>query len=629
MAGVADLARDKVLRGLIVLAVIITVVYSAGWGSVEDRVWTFWLVQVALDVTFVVLCVRVVRMLAERPAQRRFWRWVTIGGLFYTAGDTSQTIVALTHPGAAAAAGGNQQTLFVLTGGALTILAMLRYPTQAPGRQRERLKWWLDAATILVAVAAFMWVYFAGRPASANPVPMGVLLLGGGLSFLAAFGLTKFLIGGNAPFTVGAGTAAGISAILIGISTAFASVPGSSLALTVTILFRLLPCVLLAAVPRIQELQVRANPEVLTRQRRPYSRLPYLAIASTQLLLIVVLRQGRVDIRVWGVVGAVVLGTALVIVRQLVAFADNARLLASLDQTTLDLRRQEQRFRSLVQRASDITLVVSEDGTLTYVSPATTRVLGAAPEKFVGTRVRDLVHPDDIPTFNRAAGAVLTAGHRTVTCDLRAQHADGSWRWLEIISTNLLDDPSVGGIICNIRDVTEARQFGERLRHEATHDPLTGLANRALFNERIKVDPAAGLVPEEPVAILTIDLDDFKAINDTRGHPIGDRLLTAVAGRLLNSVRNEDTVARVGGDEFAILLPGASRALATALARRILGVLSEPFLVDGDLMSARASIGVAVGPRSDAEALLRASDASMYEAKQGGKSRFVIAATGR
>jgi diguanylate cyclase (GGDEF)-like protein/PAS domain S-box-containing protein len=623
MAGVADLARDTVLRGLIVFAAIITVVYSAGLGSVENRVWTFWLVQVALDVVFVVLCVRVVRMLAQRPPERRFWRWVTIGGLFYTAGDTSQTIVALTHPGAAAAAGGNQQELLVLTGGALTILAMLRYPIQAPGR-RERLKWWLDAATILLAVAAFVWVYFAGRPASANPVPMGVLLLAAGLSLLAAFGLIKLLIGGNAPFTVGAGTAAGISAIFIAISTAFASVPGSSLALTVTILFRLLPCVLLAAVPRIQELQVRANP--LTRQRRPYSRLPYVAIASTQLLLIVVLRQGRVDIRVWGVVGAVVLGTALVVVRQLVAFADNARLLASLDKTTLDLRRQEQRFRSLVQRASDITLVVSEDGTLTYVSPATTRVLGAPPEKFVGTRVRDLVHPDDIPTFNRAARALSSAGHRTVTCDLRAQHADGSWRWLEIISTNLLDDPSVGGIICNIRDVTEARQFGERLRHEATHDPLTGLANRALFDERIKVDPPAGLVPEEPVAILTIDLDDFKAINDTHGHPIGDRLLTAVAGRLLNSVRNEDTVARVGGDEFAILLPGASRALATALARRILDVLSEPFLVDGDVISARASIGIAVGPRSDAEALLRASDASMYEAKQGGKSRFVIAA---
>lgn len=623
MAGWVNLARDKVLRGLAVLAALLCLLYGAGWGGVDLRVWTFWLVQVGLDLAFVVLSVRVVRLLTSRPVERRFWRWVAVGGLFYTAGDATQTVVALTHPGITGAAGGNQQSLLVLIGAAVTVLAMITYPIQASG-SRERLKWWLDAATILVAVAAIVWSILASRPASASPVGLGVLLLSAALSLVAAFGLTKLLIGGNAPFSLGAGITAGIASTLIAANTAFTSVPSSPSSLTIAILSRLLPCVLLAAVPRIQELQVRADPDVLTRRRHPYSRLPYLAIASTQVLLIMVLRQGRIDLRVWGVVAAVVLDTTLVVVRQLVAFTDNARLLTSLDQTTLDLRHQEQRFRSLVQRASDITLVISEDGTLTYVSPATSRVLGIAPEQFMGARVVDLVHPDDVGTFKRLA-AELLGGQCTITSDLRAQHADGTWRWLEVISTNLLDDPSVEGIICNIRDVTETRQFRERLQHEATHDPLTGLANRALFDERIQVDPATGLVPEEPVAILTIDLDDFKAINDTRGHPIGDGLLSIVAGRLLNSVRAQDTVARVGGDEFAILLPRASAALATTLASRILDVLSDPYLVDGNLLSIHASIGIAVGPRADAEALLRASDASMYEAKQEGKGRFVVA----
>jgi diguanylate cyclase (GGDEF)-like protein/PAS domain S-box-containing protein len=254
-------------------------------------------------------------------------------------------------------------------------------------------------------------------------------------------------------------------------------------------------------------------------------------------------------------------------------------------------------------------------------------VLGRPPEEFLGRKAREFVHPEDEPAVNRMAKALMRGPNTTVTTDLRVQRLDGSWRWIEVIATNLLSDPNVEGIIGNLRDVTEARHFGQRLRHEATHDPLTGLANRALFDERTRVDPAAGLIPQEPVAILTVDLDDFKTINDTRGHATGDGLLIAVSDRLVHSVRAVDTVARVGGDEFAILLPGASRSLAADLAARILRVLSEPFVVDGDRLSVHASIGVAVGPREDAEALLRASDTAMYEAKQQGKGRYVVANT--
>jgi diguanylate cyclase (GGDEF)-like protein/PAS domain S-box-containing protein len=252
-------------------------------------------------------------------------------------------------------------------------------------------------------------------------------------------------------------------------------------------------------------------------------------------------------------------------------------------------------------------------------------VLGREPEEFLGHPAREFVHPEDRPDVNRMARALMRRPNTPITTDVRVQRRDGSWRWIEVIGTNLLADPNVEGIIGNLRDVTEAREFGKRLRHEATHDPLTGLANRALLDERIRVDPAAGLMAEEPVAILAVDLDDFKTINDTRGHAIGDRLLNVVSDRLVHSVRVVDTVARVGGDEFAILLPGASRTLAAGLAARILEVFSEPLHIDGNWLAVHASIGVAVGQREDAEVLLRASDASMYEAKQQGKGRYVMA----
>src|SRR5262249_16425144 len=158
------------------------------------------------------------------------------------------------------------------------------------------------------------------------------------------------------------------------------------------------PCVLPAATPRIQEVQFRAYPDTMHHRRRPYSRLPYVALGLTLVLLIVVLRQddNQQDARrIWGVVAAVVVETALVVGRQLLAFADNARLLSALDRTTLDLRRQEERSRALIQRSSDITVVINAGGVLTYVSPASSRVLGRPPEDFIGHRARDFVRPED------------------------------------------------------------------------------------------------------------------------------------------------------------------------------------------------------------------------------------------
>jgi diguanylate cyclase (GGDEF)-like protein len=191
-----------------------------------------------------------------------------------------------------------------------------------------------------------------------------------------------------------------------------------------------------------------------------------------------------------------------------------------------------------------------------------------------------------------------------------------------MVSTNLLQDPSVGGLVHNISDITDARQAEDRLRYEATHDPLTQLANRSLFNERVQFADDT----DESLAILAIDLDDFKAVNDTLGHHVGDGLLVAVADRIRRCVRPGDTVARLGGDEFAVVLPGATPDDAAAIGQRIRRSVEQPVAVDSHLVTVAASVGIAVGPARDAERLSQAADSAMYRAKQTNQNPYVTRA---
>jgi diguanylate cyclase (GGDEF)-like protein/PAS domain S-box-containing protein len=363
---------------------------------------------------------------------------------------------------------------------------------------------------------------------------------------------------------------------------------------------------------------LRADPTALARRRRSYNLTPYLVAALIQALLVIVLVDRQLGTRVWGVVAGVVAMTACVVIRQLAAFTENDALL-------LRLRRQEERFRSMVQQASDITLVTDATGAITYASPAIERVLGVPADRAVGQHLLTLVHPDDLPAAGRMLDDLNAAPRATAGARVRARRADGSWRWLATICTNLMDDPSVNGIICNARDITEQQQLEDRLRFDATHDPLTHLANRSLLQDRIDAESADRRGGDRPIAMLAIDLDDFKPVNDSLGHHVGDALLVSVAGRLRSCARPADTVARLGGDEFAVLLSPASRADATAVAERILAVLAEPATVEGHRLAVRASIGVATGPARQSAGLLRAADVAMYEAKQRGKGTVAVA----
>jgi diguanylate cyclase (GGDEF)-like protein/PAS domain S-box-containing protein len=323
------------------------------------------------------------------------------------------------------------------------------------------------------------------------------------------------------------------------------------------------------------------------------------------------------------------------------AFGGASRLLSSqnrsltrlnlrLSSITDDLRKSEARFRSLVQNSSDVVAVISPQGLVTYESDAMRRVLGHDPADGVGRPFDDHVHQDDLAFLDSLFEGLLERDGAEQTSELRLHHADGSWRWVEAIGLNLSHDPAVGGIVLNFRDVTDRKRLEDQLQHEAFHDPLTGLANRALFSDRVThalMRTTRG--PEEWLAVLFVDLDDFKVVNDSLGHAAGDELLTAVAERVRACLRRQDTAARLGGDEFGILLEEAGEDAAGEIAERILDALRQPFALAARQIFVQASIGIALGggrgpgvtAGETADELLRNADAAMYTAKSRGKAR--------
>jgi len=286
----------------------------------------------------------------------------------------------------------------------------------------------------------------------------------------------------------------------------------------------------------------------------------------------------------------------------------------------VDLQRSEERFRSLVRNASDVVAVLGADGVIKYQSPAAERVLGRSPDEAIGRPATAAIHPDDRAAVERRLNEVATVAGAEATFEFRARHSDGSFRMLEAIAKNLLDDPAVGGVVVNYRDITERKALEEQLRHQAFHDVLTGLANRSLFRDRLAHALARASRGALPTAVLYLDIDDFKAVNDRLGHAEGDRLLVLVGQRLVAAMRAGDTVARLGGDEFAVIVEETDPAEAQTAAERILKALADPFDLDGRETAVRGSIGIAIHDveGGDADELLRRADIAMYAAKARG-----------
>jgi diguanylate cyclase (GGDEF)-like protein/PAS domain S-box-containing protein len=353
---------------------------------------------------------------------------------------------------------------------------------------------------------------------------------------------------------------------------------------------------------------------------------PYLAAAVCTLGILYNVMNGRsVDRVVLITAGLVVLA---LVVRQGIMLLDNITL-------TQELAQQENHFRSLVQGSSDVIMIAAPNGILRYVSPAAAGVYGRNADELVGSELASLIHPEDLGCVVHEVRRFLAASHLeepTTRIECRFKSGDGGW--LNVESTV---NRHHGGLIFNSRDVTERVRLQAQLQHNAEHDPLTDLPNRALFTRRVQqalsgrrsTDRGAAL---RGTAVLFIDLDGFKAVNDTIGHQAGDELLVQAARRLQESVRQGDTAARLGGDEFAALIVGdgsrdrgAREQQILELADRLRIKLSQPYAIDGNDVRVAASIGVGFAePGLGAGELLRNADLAMYRAKAAGKGRVEL-----
>jgi diguanylate cyclase (GGDEF)-like protein/PAS domain S-box-containing protein len=314
-----------------------------------------------------------------------------------------------------------------------------------------------------------------------------------------------------------------------------------------------------------------------------------------------------------------------VVIRQFLTLSDNLALNRQLEAHAAQLTKGQEHFRSLVQNSSDVITLIGRDGVIQYQSASVERILGYAEAELVGTPFGDLVHPEDQLQVLRKIEEAINIIGPPLAVECRLLRVDDSYCPAEVTITNLLELPAVRGLVLNTRDVSERKALEEKLTHQAFHDSLTNLPNRAAF--RIHLDHALqGGDAEGRVGVLFLDLDDFKAVNDSLGHDIGDQLLAAVGARIASTLRPGDTVARLGGDEFAVLLKNMEdEQIAARVAERITRQLAPPFSIGGHEISMQASIGIAglVPGQEAAEELIRNADVAMYIAKSRGKARYV------
>ncbi len=285
----------------------------------------------------------------------------------------------------------------------------------------------------------------------------------------------------------------------------------------------------------------------------------------------------------------------------------------------------ETRLGSLVRNSSDMMSILDADGTVGYSSPSTLRLLGLDEETAAGMDWSEHVHPDDQEHVERFLSGLAPGASGELECRVRT--ATGEWRDVQALATNVSEGGAFEGIVLTARDVTDRRALERTLLHQASHDMLTGLPNRMLLRERLDEALARRRRTGAPLALVFLDLDEFKTVNDSLGHAAGDTVLREVARRLDGCIRAGDTAARLGGDEFALLVADLAREdEVLEVAERILAALREPFEVGGRVIDPNGSVGIAFASESSetADLLLRDADVAMYLAKDRGKGAYAI-----
>jgi diguanylate cyclase (GGDEF)-like protein/PAS domain S-box-containing protein len=295
------------------------------------------------------------------------------------------------------------------------------------------------------------------------------------------------------------------------------------------------------------------------------------------------------------------------------------------NETERALEASEARFRVLTESSLDLISVLDAEGRILYQSPALRHLLGYEPAETVGRDLAKLIHRDDLEHTRAAFRRIIETRQSVEPVEFRIRHRDGMWRTFESLGTNCLANPHIHGVVFNSRDVTDRKVIQQRIQHLAYHDNLTGLPNRSLLQDRLAHSIARAERTHRKVAILFIDLDNFKNINDTLGHDVGDELLRQVSRKLSECVRLEDTIARQGGDEFIVLLDSLEEGRgASVVAQKILNSLRQAFVLGGTEQHVSGSIGIALYPEDgrDPQTLLKNADTAMFHGKGLGKNTY-------
>jgi len=365
----------------------------------------------------------------------------------------------------------------------------------------------------------------------------------------------------------------------------------------------------------------RAPPMDAAERGSPFASLmPYAALMLAGYALLA-LHEGSFSDPAGLIAWVVCIAAGLLFARQAFATA-----LAVAVQTGLATRSAEARFSALIRNTADVIAIVTADGTVTYVTPTAERIFGFAAQDLIGQHLEELVAFDDRARLREFLSHDLAQPGASANVEARVPRGDERQRVVEIHGTNMDSEPAIGGRLLTLRDTTDRKGMEEQLKRMAFHDPLTLLANRSMFRDRVEHAVAVSKRNGRGVAVLFVDLDNFKRINDSFGHAIGDRVLQKSAQRLVKSTRNGDTVARLGGDEFAVLLENlTAKEQVMEIASRVVESLQESLDLPGADMRVAASVGVAFStPDDGVEELMRNADVAMYSAKAQGKGRYTV-----
>ena len=611
---------DKLFVGLVIYITVCAVWMLGGFGGERIRHYVGLLADSPACLIAVVVAVTAARRLAS-GAPRMAWRCLSIALALYFVGTTIGVSSWLhgrdPFPGPA-------DIFYVAFYPA--VFAAVGFLIRAAAVKVRWAQLALDAMILVVGFGAFFW-FLVIRPA-ASSTEIDVIKNTLSQAYIALNCILLLTLG--VALLAGVGNPAGRRVpllLLVGFATMFladilwsvAKISGDYLPGALQDVLYLVCYVPLAAAGREQmrAITVRTAPRASDSLAQS---LPYAAML-TAFLLLVSFTRGDIGSPAT-VMTIVVFGlTLLVMVRQALVLREDA-----LTRERRAARMVEDRYASLIANASDVIMIVAVDGALRFASAASERTLGLKPEDVAGKNLLDLWTGDDGERLKAFLAEVTASapGGAVGPVELRIERGPDRYV-LEIVGSNLTGDPAVQGLALNFRDISERKALEEQLRQLAFHDPLTLLANRNLFRDRVQHSLTLGQRGRHQVAVMFLDLDNFKNINDSLGHDAGDRLLQAVAQRLVKSTRFSDTVARLGGDEFAILLEGvATIAEVESVAASLIERLDQPFALNATEVRVSASIGLAFSTfEAGAEALLSKADIAMYHAKAAGKNRSV------